>query len=232
MANVPVSGTLITSGGKEIPLYVASVAEGTESNLTTSTQSNFTVSASAVGTAFAGETIVGTAGPIMAKNGVAYAYLLRAGSIVQIYPVGVAGCVSASTIKLCNSVTLIAGDQVRVMANAASDREFAFSVYTNQGISHVFAITPSSGDTNNCVSVLTGNDIGTTLQGNTLTKVLCTSVDGTLLAPSGNGCYVVDDRNNIVGAVQATNPIKVQSEFAPVSIPIGLNYQAQAITSA
>jgi hypothetical protein len=232
MANVAVSGTLITSSGKEIPLYVASVAEGTESNLTTSTQSNFTVSASAVGTAFAGETISSVAGPIMAKNGCAYAYLLRAGNIIQIYPVGVAGCVTSSTIQLCNSVTLIAGDQVRVMANTAADREFAFSVYTNQGVSHVFAITPTTGATNNCVSVLTGNDIGTTLQGNVLTKVLCTSVDGTLLAPSGNGCYVVDDRNNIVGAVQATNPIKEQSQFAPVSIPIGLNYQAQAITSA
>ena len=58
MANTAVSGTLFCSDGTEIPLYLAAVAEGTETSLTTSTQSNFTVSASAVGTAFAGKTVV------------------------------------------------------------------------------------------------------------------------------------------------------------------------------
>jgi hypothetical protein len=175
MANVAVAGTLFCSDGSEIPLYVASVAEGTETNLTTSTQSNFTVSASAVGTAFAGKTI---------------------------------------------------------MANTAADRECALSVYTNRGRYHIFAVTPSSGATNQLVSILTGNGIGETLQGENLIKCLCTSVDGIKLAPSGMGVYVVDDKNSIVGAMVATNPASAQSMFDMVNIPINLNFQAQAITSS
>jgi len=231
MANVPVAMTLFCSDGTEIPLYVASVAEGTESNLTTSTQSNFTVSASAVGTAFAGKSIVAST-PALATNGFAYAYLLRAGQIINVFPVGVAGAVSESRMELCSATTLIAGDQVRVMTNTAADRECALSVYTNKGRYHIFAITPSTGATNQLVSILTGNGIGTTLQGENLIKCLCTSVDGIKLAPSGMGVYVVDDKNSIVGAMVATAPASAQSFYDTVNIPINLNYQAQAITSA
>ena len=231
MANVAVAGTLFCSDGTEIPLYVASVAEGTETNLTTSTQSNFTVSASAVGTAFAGKTIVAST-PMIAPNGFAYAYLLRAGQIINVFPVGVAGAISESKIQLCSSTTLIAGDQVRVMANTAADRECALSVYTNRGRYHIFAVTPSSGATNQLVSILTGNGIGETLQGENLVKCLATSVDGIKLAPSGMGVYVVDDKNSIVGAMVATNPASAQSMFDVVNIPINLNFQAQAITSS
>ena len=42
MANTAVSGTLFCSDGTEIPLFVAAIAEGTESNLTTNTTNNFT----------------------------------------------------------------------------------------------------------------------------------------------------------------------------------------------
>ena len=231
MANVPVAMTLFCSDGTEIPLYIASVAEGTESNLTTSTQSNFTVSASAVGTAFAGKSIVAST-PALATNGFAYAYLLRAGQIINVFPVGVAGAVSESRMELCSATTLIAGDQVRVMTNTAADRECALSVYTNKGRYHIFAITPSTGATNQLVSILTGNGIGTTLQGENLIKCLCTSVDGIKLAPSGMGVYVVDDKNSIVGAMVATAPASAQSFYDTVNIPINLNYQAQAITSA
>ena len=231
MANVPVAMTLFCTDGTEIPLYVASVAEGTETALLTSTQSNFTVSASAVGTAFAGKTIYAST-PALATNGFAYAYLLRAGQIINVFPVGVAGAVSESKIGLCSSVSLIAGDQVRVMTNAAADRECSLAVYTNRGRYHVFAITPTTGATNQLVSILTGNGIGDTLQGENIIKAYCTSVDGVKLAPSGMGVYVVDDKNSIVGAVAATNPASAQSLIDNVNIPINLNYQAQAITSA
>ena len=136
MANTAVSGTLFCSDGTEIPLYVAAVAEGTETNLTTSTQSNFTVSASAVGTAFAGKTVVASS-PIMGDGDgnttASYAYILRAGQILSILPVGLAGIIDASRMTLPKSVMLQAGDQVRVMMNASTDRECALSVYTNRG---------------------------------------------------------------------------------------------------
>ena len=209
MANVPVAGTLFCSDGTEIPLYVASVAEGTETNLTTSTQSNFTVSAAAVGTAFAGKTVTHCS-PISATNGFAYAYILRAGQIINILPVGVAGACGESKVQLCSSTQLIAGDQVRVMTNTAADRECALAVYTNRGQYHIFAVTPSGAAVNELVSILTGNGIGDTLQGQNITKAYC----------------------SIVGAVVATKPSVQQPMIDMVNIPIGLNFQAQAITSA
>jgi len=235
MANTAVSGTLFCSDGSEIPLYVAAVAEGTETNLTTSTQSNFTVSASAVGTAFSGKTVVAST-PIMGdgdgNTSASYAFILRAGQIISILPVGLAGVVGNSRIPLCSSITLIAGDQVRVMMNSSTDRECSLAVYTNRGLYHIFTVTPSSGATNQLVSILTGLGIGDTLQGQTCIKAYCTSIDRVKLAPSGMGVYVVSDRNEVVGAVVATSCSNQQVEFNAVSIKIGLNFQAQAITSS
>jgi len=235
MANTAVSGTLFCSDGTEIPLYLAAVAEGTETSLTTSTQSNFTVSASAVGTAFAGKTVVASS-PIMGDGDgnttASYAYILRAGTILSILPVGLAGIIDMSRMSLPKSVQLQAGDQVRVMMNTSTDREIALSVYTNRGDCHIFAVTPSGGATNELVSILTGNGIGETLQGQTLVTAFATSIDRVKLAPSGMGVYVVDDKNNIVGSVVATAPSTQQVRFNQCSIPIGLNFQAQAITSS
>jgi hypothetical protein len=235
MANTAVSGTLFCSDGTEIPLYVAAIAEGTESNLTTSTQSNFTVTATAVGTAYAGKNVVASS-PIMGDGDgnttASYAYILRAGQIISILPVGLSGIVTESKLQLPKSVSLIAGDQVRVMMNASSDRECAMAVYTNRGNSHVFAVTPSSGTTNSLVSILTGNKIGETLQGESVMMAYATSIDRVKLAPSGMGIYVVDDKNNIVGSVLANAPTTQQPMINPCNIPIGLNFDAQAITSS
>ena len=235
MANTAVSGTLFCSDGSEIPLFVAAIAEGTESNLTTSVTNNFTVSASAVGTAFAGKSVVASS-PIMGDGDgyttAPYAYLLRAGTIISILPVGLAGIVHESKVPLPRSVRLMAGDQVRVMMNAVSDRECAMAVYTNTGESHIFAVTASGAATNQLVSILTGNGIGETLQGQRLTMAYATSVDRVKLAPSGMGVYVVDDKNNIVGSVLAVAPTTQQPMINPCNIPINLNYQAQAITSS
>jgi hypothetical protein len=235
MANTAVSGTLFCADGTEIPLYLAAVAEGTETSLTTSTQSNFTVSASAVGTAFAGKTVVASS-PIMGDGDgnttASYAYILRAGTILSILPVGLAGIIDMSRMGLPKSVRLQAGDQVRVMMNSSTDRECALSVYTNRGECHIFAVTPSGGATNQLVSILTGNGIGETLQGQNLVTAYATSIDRVKLAPSGMGVYVVDDKNNIVGSIVATAPSTQQVRFNQCNIPIGLNFQAQCITSS
>ena len=146
MANTAVSGTLFCSDGSEIPLFVAAVAEGTETNLLTSTTNNFTVSASAVGTAFAGKQVVASS-PIMGDGDgnttASYAYILRAGNILSILPVGLAGIVDMSRMPIPKPVVLQAGDQVRVMMNASTNRQCALSVYTNRGECHIFAVTPS-----------------------------------------------------------------------------------------
>ena len=235
MANTAVSGTLFCSDGSEIPLFVAAVAEGTETNLLTSTTNNFTVSASAVGTAFAGKQVVASS-PIMGDGDgnttASYAYILRAGNILSILPVGLAGIVDMSRMPIPKPVVLQAGDQVRVMMNASTNRQCALSVYTNRGECHIFAVTPSGAATNQLVSILTGNGIGETLQGQNLTTAFATSIDRVNLAPSGMGVYVGDDKNNIVGSIVATAPSTQQVRFNSCNIPIGLNFQAQAITSS
>jgi len=232
MGDVACSGTMLCSDGTKIPLYRTDIAQGTAEVLQTSTQSNFTISATAIGTAYPGKTIVAQLGPIQSTVGISYAYLLRAGQIIQIYAVGISGVSSEGVIPTCTGVTLQAGDEVYVMTNSAADRELALSVYTNKGVYHIFAVTPSTGATNTLVSILTSNGIGDTLQGQNVVKAMSTSVDGILLAPSGNGVYVLDDKNNIVGGVTSTNPIKASTAWDGVNIPIGLNYAAQGITSA
>ena len=157
---------------------------------------------------------------------------ISTGTIINIFPVGVFGAVSESRIELCSAVQLQAGDSVEVMTLQAASRLNCFAVYTNRGNYHVFAIT-SSGSAQEAVSVLTNRGIGETLQGQTVIKAYCTAnADGVLLAPSGGGVYVLDDKNSIVGAVVATKPSAVQSMLDKCNIPIALNYQAQFITSA
>jgi len=232
MVDVACSGTMLCSDGTKIPLYRTDILQGTEEVLQTSTQSNFTISATSIGTAYPGKTITHQMGPIQSPNGAAYAYLLRAGQIIQCYVVGVSGVASDAKIPTCSPVTLRAGDEVRVLTSAAATRTASFSVYTNKGLYHIFTVTPESGAVNTLVSILTSNGIGDTLQGQNLIKTMTTSVDGILLAPSGNGVYVLDDKNNVVGSSTAANPIKVQPMWAAVNVPIGLNYAAQAISSA
>jgi len=235
MANTAVTGTLFCSDGTEIPLFMSAVAEGTETSLTTSTQNNFTVTASAVGTAYPGKVVVAST-PIMGdgdgSTAASYAYILRAGEIINILPVGLTGCSTMSRVALCSSTTLQAGDQVRVMMNTAADREISLACYTSQNRYHIFAATPSGAATNELVSILTGQGIGNVFQGQTVVKAYCTGNDSVKLAPSGGGVYVVDDKNSIVGGIPALRCIVGSTEFVMTNMPIGLNFQAQAITSA
>lgn len=231
MASVACSGTLFCADGTIIPVYKSDLTEGTEEEV--KTYDNYSVTAMSVGTYAQGKTVIASS-PIMCLNGAAYAYLLRQGKIIQIYPVGVnssGNVASLASIPTCNAVTLMAGDKLQVMANSATDREAALSVYTNQGVSHIFTVTPSGATTNNMVSILTGNNIGDTLQGQVVTKAWLTSIDGTKII-SGAGVMVADDRNTVVGAVSSTDPSLAQVLASPCAIPIGLNYQAQLITAS
>ena len=103
MANVATYGTLFCSDGTEIPLLNTSTAESTAIgasnfvNLQTSTIRNFTVNASDVGTAFPGKTVIAST-PLQAENGVAAAFILRAGQIINVLPVAKGGLVSESKL--------------------------------------------------------------------------------------------------------------------------------------
>ena len=60
---------------------------------------------------------------------------------------------------------LASGDQLICMANAVNDREASLTVACTNGEYHVFSVTASGSGEHEFVSVLTGNGIGTTLQG-------------------------------------------------------------------
>jgi len=225
MANVDVSGWLNCSDGTMIPLQ-ATLAEGTESNLTTST--TYTVTASNVGDYAPGKVV--THASIQAQNGIAYAYILRQGVIAALLPVAVKGVAGQAAFPLCANFQLQAGDIVRCMANTASDREAALCVYTNAGVSRIFVVTPSSGTTNEPVDLQTGNGLGDTLQGQTIVKAFLTSVDGNKI--NGGGALALDEKGIPVGGVPNNSPIIAPVYFSECRIPVALNYKWTLVTSS
>ena len=225
MATNTVVGSLTCSDGTTIPLK-AEIAEGTESDLTTDT--TYTVSAQNVGDYAPGKVI--TAGLVSCDNGVSYCYILSQGLVASIIGVAVKGCVQ-EVQPLCKPYRLKAGDKVRIMNNTAADREAAMCVYTANGVSRIFTVTPSGAATNELTDLQTSNSIGDTLQGDRIVKWAGTSVDGSKIET--NGFYVVDALGNVVGACPATDPSENQAFFtAAYNVPVALNFKAQFLTNA
>ena len=224
MANVTVSGNLFASDGTVIPLQ-ATIAEGTESNLTTNT--SYSVTASNVGDYAPGKTIV--SGYIQSANSISYAYILRQGVIEALIPIGKKG-ITPVNYGLCRPFTLQAGDIVRVMVNTAADRECAVYAYTNRGISRIFVVTPSGAATNEPVDLQTGLSVGETLQGQMVIKALATSVDGNKI--DGGGVVMVNEKGMPVGAIPVNTVQETAPYFTECSIPVALNYQWALVTSS
>lgn len=225
---VVVTGTLYCSDGTTIPILNASMSNGTSAEVLTNTA--YSVVASSVGTYAAGKTVIASS-PIVGTNTVSWAYLLRRGQIIQTYPVGSAGMTNMAYYPLCNSVTLMAGDQLICMPNSASDREAALVCYTSAGNNHIFSVTPSGAATNALTSIITGQSIGDTFQGQTIVKAFLTSVDGIKIT-SGGGVYVVNDKGVPVGGISATNQQSTPVNYSMCSIPVNLNFSAQLITAS
>jgi|TARA_R110002110_G_scaffold182331_2_gene388675 hypothetical protein len=230
MANKKVYGTLYCSDGTEIALLNAAVSENNFANIQTSTIRNFTVNASDIGTAFPGKSIVASS-PMIGEDGAGACYILRAGQIINVLPVGGAGVAGMARIPLRTATTLLAGDQVQFMPINAG-RVASFAVHTNQGRYHIFQGTVTGAETRNLVSILTGNSIGDTLQGSNVIASYATSVDGAKLSSSGGGVYVLSDKNEVVGAQPCVNTMLAQPMWMECSIPIGLNFTAVVIATA
>ena len=225
MATNTVVGNLVCSDGTNIPLK-AEIAEDTEADLTTDTV--YTVSSQNIGDYAPGKVLV--AGSVSADNGISYAYVLSQGLIAAIIPVSVKG-VSQEVPMLCAPYQLRAGDKVRVLTLDATSRNAALMAYTAQGVSRIFVATPSGAATQDLLDLQTGNNIGDTLQGQTIVKAAGSSIDGSKIETSG--FYVVDALGNVVGAVPASDP----TDNAPIfsmsyNIPVALNFKAQFLTNA
>jgi len=226
MATNTVEGILICSDGFQIPLE-AEVPEGTETSVTTST--TYSITAQAAGTYAQNKTI--THGLVTADNSVSYAYVLSEGLIACLIPVGVKGQ-TTQIPKLCKPYVLKAGDQVRVLTLTTSARNAAVAVYTNRGTERIFIVTPSgAAAANSLVDLQTGNDIGSTLQNQIITKAQFLSVDGSKIETPG--AVLVDAQNNIIGTVPVVNP-QGQQALMNSSYPmkVDLNYNLQFKTNA
>jgi len=226
MATNTVSGFLNCSDGTSIPLK-AELAEGTESNLTVN--STYAVATGVeVGDYAPGKTIV--SGNVMSANGISYCYVLRQGLIAAIIPVNIEGVMSNGNSTLWTALTLQAGDVVRCMNNTAADRECAVSLITASGTNRIFTITPSGGATNLLLDLQTGNNLGSTLQNETIVSAFGTSVDGALV--DGGGVVAVNEVGQVVGVIPLSDPSESQPMSSTVRIPVALNYAFQMVTTA
>tara|TARA_R100001086_G_C11724779_1_gene227950 strand:+ start:20 stop:697 length:678 start_codon:yes stop_codon:yes gene_type:complete len=225
MATNTVNGVLVCSDGTNIPLKAEIAEGGTNTSLTTDTA--YSVTAQEIGDYAQGKTV--TSGLVTCDNGVAYAYILRQGLVAAIIPVGLKG-VAFEASQLCAPFTLQAGDKLIVQSNTAADREAALCVYTASGVSRIFVVTPTGAATNELVDLQTGNDIGSTLQSQTIVKAFCTSVDTNKIETPG--AVVVDALGNVVGSVPMTSPGLMQPLFNSYRIPVNLNFKAQFLTNA
>lgn len=226
MADVTVSGYLNCTDGTVIPLQNTSQAEGAEFSLQTNT--TYTVSAQNVGDYAPGKTIV--SGSVQAPNGCSYAYILRQGLVLGLIPISNKGVSGAGALPLCAPITLQPGDQLRVLALAASARNAAVCVYTNRGVSRIFVVTPSGAATNEPVDLQTGNSVGDTLQGQQIVKAFVTSIDGTKI--DGGGCLMLNEAGTVSGGIPANNPAAEAVYFSNVNIPCALNYKWTLVTSS
>jgi len=226
MASVTVVGYLRTNAGDQIPLRTDSVAEGTETTITT--DSNLTVTAQDVGTYKPGTTVM--SGEITAPNGVAYAYVLRQGIVLSVIIPNVAG-VSNREAMFSSPVVLRPGDQIRVMAKTAASRLTSLLCVTAQGNSRIFTGTPSGAATTQLLDITDSNSIGDTLQGQTITRACLLSVDGGKIV-SSSGVWIRNASGQLAGAIPSSNPGTLEPMWSNVSIPIALNFTASVVTNA
>lgn len=229
MANVTITGYARTTGGDQIPLRVDSVAEGTEHSVTTDT--NLTVTAQDIGTYKPGATVISL--ELFAPNGISYAYILRQGVILAWGSVNVQG-VNNQELKLCAPVQLRPGDTVRCLPLTAAARNVALCVYTAQGVARIFVGTPSGAGTTQLNDLQdSSNNIGDTLQGQTVMKAMVTAGGTSAQAPvSSGGAWIRNASGQLAGAVPASNPTKAEPMISTVMIPIDLNWTASVVTAA
>lgn len=226
MTTQVISGVLNCTSGFKIPLNLT-MTDATEANLTTDTA--FTVTAQNIGDFAPGQTI--TSGVIVADDNIGYAYILRKGLILSLIPYNNKG-VGGGSPALSQAVTLMPGDLLRVLPLAASARNCALSVVTNQGVPRIFIGTPAGAATTQLLDLQTSLSIGETLTGQVCTAAKFTTIDQDKITSVAGGAQVTMQNGNLAGAVQSTDPVQFMPHLTPCAIPVSLNFTAQVITSA
>jgi len=230
MANVDSYAQLVMRNGSVVPLANSATTEGLEDVILT--DANFVGSAQSAGT-FAtqslGSTIV-TAGGISAENDCSYAYIRSAGLIKLALPVSGLNSGMGLPGLLPYAKPLVSGDDLVAMANTVADREVSLSVACSNGEYHVFAVTPSSANEWEMVSVLTGQSIGQTLQGRTVTHAFAMGGNNSLnfISP----IYFLNGSGTPIGTVTPNDPAIDSGLYQVCRVPIALNTRVVFRTDA
>ena len=228
MANVNVYGGVKDRRGRVIPLHNSATTEATLDEVLT--DSSLVGSQQSIGTY--GDQLgnyVCAQGGIAMETDSTYNFVRSAGIIKGVFPQGSAkdgGC-SPLPAPVPYPFRLASGDQLMVMVNAITDREASLAVACSNGEYHVFSVTPSgSSDFHEFVSVLTGNGIGETLQGRTVTHWYAYA--GNNDAELTSQVNVVNGSGVPIGCVGFTNSGgSTACTFAPSGgVPIALNSRA------
>jgi len=228
MASVSCKASFMLNTGEVVDMQ-STLSEGTAGELTTST--TYAVSAVSIGTYAEGKRITQILQPPSAPNGVAWAYLNRRGEILSVIPVAKEG-VQSQPCPFPVNVVLQAGDTIQMMANTASDREFAYNVICDNGVHAIFSGTPSGSGNTDLTHILSGQGLGASLTGRQVIAHWATSVDGSKLT-SGGGVYILSDRGLPIGGTAAVNPSNLQpKENTMGGARIGLNFVARVSTSS
>ena len=230
MASVDSSGALVMRGGGVVPLYNAGLTEATEDEI--QTDANFVGAAQPAGT-FATQSLpnptVVSAG-IDAENDVTYAYIRSAGQIKAALPVSGLSSGMGMPALLPYPKQLVSGDSVIVMANAVTDREVGLSVACSNGEYHCFSVSPSSAAEWELVSVLTGQSIGETLQGRTVTHAF--AMGGNNAANFSSPIYFLNGSGTPIGTVIPNDPAVDSGLYSSCVVRIALNTRVVFRTDA
>ena len=227
MANVTVKAQFMLNTGELISMS-GTLAEGTESELQTST--TYSTTATSLGQFANGKVLTSIVQPPTAPNGIAYAYIERRGAIVCAIPVAIDG-VQAEACPMPFQFPLQAGDTLQVLANTAANRTFAYSVITGQNVHAIFSGTPSGAGNTDLTHILSGQSIGQSLTGQRVISQMATSVDGSKLSTGGVLC--LNDRGLPVGGVSATVPQNLQPKYQGMGgFAVNLNFVARVTTSS
>ena len=125
---------------------------------------------------------------------------------------------------------LVSGDSVIVMANTTADREVGLSVACSNGEYHCFSVTPAGAGEHELVSVLTGQSIGETLQGRTVTHAF--AMGGNNAANFSSPVYFLNGSGTPIGTVIPNDPAVDSGFFTQCVAPIALNTRVVFRTDA
>jgi len=238
MANVDTYGSVIANDGRTIPILNAATTEATEDEILTN--ATWTGAAQNLGT-YAdqmGNFVVGS-GVWKCETAATWNYVRSAGKVKVVLPMCSNKGAGAHGLPapVPYPKRLDSGDSLIAMANATSVRAFSLAVACSSGEYHVFEYTAtgaSSGQGHELISVVTGQGIGTTLQGRTITHWY--AVNGANTTQLTSDLMLLDGAGVAVASVSpipfaGSAPILFQS-VGPRGVRVHLNSKVVYTTNA